>query len=120
MQHKVHRRFVGHTLGYQGEGPGTAGKARGDDAKSSSGGKRKVSVLECPGEREVEIENRSEDECEDELAATMSESPDADIHALWTGDDMYSFGSDAMETGSMLGSIKNFNIDGIKYGTPWI
>ena len=25
MQHKIHRRFVGHTLGYQGEGPGVEG-----------------------------------------------------------------------------------------------
>jgi hypothetical protein len=47
----------------------------------------------------------------------MSDIPDAEIHALWTGDDMYSFGSDAMETGSMLGSINFFNIDGIKYGS---
>ena len=117
MQHKVHRRFVGHTLGYQGEGPDTEGKAPAEAAKNLSGGKRNVSVLECPGGREVEIENRSEDECEDELAETLSDIPDADIHALWTGDDMYSFGSDATETGSMLGSINFFNIDGIKYGS---
>jgi hypothetical protein len=30
---------------------------------------------------------------------------------------MYSFGSDAMETGSLLGSINFFNIDGIKNGS---
>ena len=117
MQSKVHRRFVGHTLGYQGEGPGTEEQALAKDGGYSTGGKRSVSVLECPGGREVEIENKSEDECEGELADVLNGIPGADTHALWTGDDMYSFGSDAMETGSMLGSVNFFNIDEIKYGS---
>jgi hypothetical protein len=117
MQHKVHRRFVGHTLGYQGEGPGTEREASAGAANNLSGGKRNVTELECPGGRVVEIENRSDDECENGLAATLSDVPDADTSVLWTGDDMYSFGSDTMETGSMLGSINFFNIDGIKNGS---
>ena len=58
MQHKVHRSFVGHTLGYQGEGPGTEREASAGAAKNLSGGKRNVSVLECPGGREVETEKQ--------------------------------------------------------------
>ena len=117
MQHKIHRRFVGHTLGYQGEGPGVEGTTSTAAAKIPRGGKRNVTELECPGGRVVEIENRSDDECENGLAATLSDVPDADTSVLWTGDDMYSFGSDTMETGSMLGSINFFNIDGIKNGS---
>jgi hypothetical protein len=64
-------------------------------------------VLECPGGQEVEIENRSDGECENRLAATLSDVPDADMSVLWTGDDMYSFGSDTVETGSMLGSVSD-------------
>ena len=67
MQHKIHRRFVGHTLGYQGEGPGVEGTTSTVAAKIPRGGKRNVTELECPGGRVVEIENRSDDECENRL-----------------------------------------------------